>query len=372
MPDFRSELMEVNMGPQHPATHGVLRLKLWLDGERIAACEPVIGYLHRGTEKLAEHKDYRMATYYTDRTDYLAAAHGNLAHVETVEKLAKIKVPERAQYIRVVYTELCRIASHLVWLATHGLDIGAMTVFLYCFREREKVLDIFTEFCGARLTLNIFRIGGFYQDMTAPMAGRIRAFCKEFPGYIDEYETLLTHNRIWLKRTKDVGVLSKKDALDWGVSGPVARGSGINWDIRKSNPYEVYSEMDFDVPVFSEGDTYARYLVRCEEMRQSVRIVLQALEKMPSGGDLMAPENQKSSKPFKPPKGEVYHRTESAKGELGVYLVSNGTTKPLRWKIKSPSFANLQALPAMVENHLLADVVAVVGTLDPVFGEVDR
>ncbi len=371
MPELSGELMEINMGPQHPATHGVFRVKLWLDGERIVECEPVIGYLHRGTEKLAEERDFRQAVYYTDRTDYVAAAHGNLVWVEAAERLLQIKVPRRAQYLRVVYTELSRIASHLLWLATHALDIGAMTIFLYAFREREKILDLFTEFCGARLTLNIFRIGGFYHDITPAMALRIRKFCDEFPGYVAEYETILTKNRIWLRRTQDVGVLSREDAIAIGASGPVARGSGIDWDIRKSNPYEVYPELDFKIPVEPAGDTYARYLVRMEEMRQSTRIVLQALEGLPEG-ELMAAENKKASKPIRPPAGEIYHRIESAKGELGIYVVTDGKPKPYRWKMKSPCFANLQALPMMVRGHLLADVVAVIGTLDPVFGEVDR
>jgi NADH-quinone oxidoreductase subunit D len=372
MPVLASELMELNMGPQHPSTHGVLRLRLLLDGERIVECDPVIGYLHRGTEKLAEEKDFRQAVYYTDRTDYVAAAHGNLAWCETAEKLMGIAVPRRAQFLRVVYTELSRISSHLLWLATHALDIGAMTVFLYCFREREKILDMFTEFCGARLTLNIFRIGGFYQDMTAPMEQRIREFCREFPGYVDEYETLLSKNRIWLRRTKGVGVLTKEQCIALGLSGPVARASGLDWDLRKTNPYEVYSELDFKVPVFTEGDTYARYLQRLEEMRQCVRIIEQALDKMPEEGPLMAPENEKASKPMKPPAGEIYHKVESPKGELGIYVVTDGKLKPARWKMRSPCFCNLQALPVMAKGHLVADVVAIIGTLDPVFGEVDR
>ncbi len=365
------EIMEINMGPQHPATHGVMRLKLWLDGERIVKCEPVIGYLHRGTEKLCESRDYKQITYFTDRTDYIAAAAGNLAHVMAVEKLLGIEIPKRAQYMRVIFAELGRIANHLVWLATHALDIGAMTILMYAFREREVILDIYEEFCGARLTLNIMKIGGFYNDITPELMAKIDEFCKTFPALEAEYETILNKNRIWLGRTVGIGILSKEDGINLGISGPALRGSGVPWDVRKDQPYCSYDDFDFDVPVENNCDTYDRYLVRMEEMRQSCRIIRQAISKMPDG-DVIHPDYKKATKPVKPPAGEVYFRTESPKGELAIYIKSDGSAKPYRWKMRSPCFANLMALPKMVEGHYVADVIAVIGTLDPVLGEVDR
>lgn len=365
------EIMEINMGPQHPATHGVMRLKLWLDGERIVECEPVIGYLHRGTEKICETLDYRQIVPYTDRTDYIVATAGNLAHVLAVEKMLNVEIPKRARYLRVIFSELGRITNHLVWLATHALDIGAMTIFVYAFREREDILDIFNEFCGARLTLNIFKVGGFYNDIQPDTLGKIKKFCEGLPHYLEDYERILNDNRIWKRRTVGVGVLPAEDAINLGVSGPVIRGSNVKWDVRKSQPYSSYEDFDFEIPVGKNCDTYDRYLVRMEEMRQSCKIVLQALEKLPDG-DVIAKELKRASKPIKPPEGEVYVRTESPKGELGIYIKSDGSPRPCRWKMRSPCFANLMALPMMVKGHLIADVVAVIGTLDPVFGEVDR
>ncbi len=365
------EIMEINMGPQHPATHGVMRLKLWLNGERIVKCEPVIGYLHRGTEKLCENRDYRQITYFTDRTDYIVAAAGNLAHVMAVEKLADIEIPKRAQYMRVIFAELGRIANHLVWLATHAFDIGAMTILMYAFREREDILDIYQDYCGARLTLNIMKIGGFYNDITPELSGKIQKFIKGFPKFIAEYETILSKNRIWLGRTVGIGILPKDDAINLGVSGPPLRGSGVAWDIRKDQPYCSYEDFDFNVAVEYKCDTYDRYLVRMEEMKQSCRIIQQAIDGLPES-EIINADYKKATKPVKPPAGEVYFRTESPKGELAIYIKSDGSTKPYRWKMRSPCFANLMALPKMVEGHLIADVIAVIGTLDPVFGEVDR
>ena len=360
--------MELNLGPQHPSTHGVLRVVLKLDGERIRDAKPVIGYLHRGCEKLGECRSYPQVVVYTDRMDYVAAFAGNLTYIEAVEKLCGIEAPPRARYMRLVLAELQRIASHLLWLATHALDIGAMSVFLYCFRERELVLDLFEAYCGARLTLNAVRVGGQLNDFPEGWVEECRKFCDRLPGAIEEYEALLTQNRIWMDRTRGVGVISAEDAIAWGMSGPPLRGSGVGYDVRKAIPYAAYADLDFDVPVGEHGDTYDRYLVRMEEMRQSRRLILQALDRMPAG-DVRA----KVPKRLKPPAGgEVYHVTEGPRGEQGVYLVSDGSDTAWRCRFRSPCFVNLQALPDLARGHLVADIVALIGTIDIVLGCVDR
>lgn len=361
-----SELI-INMGPQHPATHGVYRVRLHLDGEKVLDAESFIGYLHRGVEKLGEHGDYRHYGPILDRMDYVASVSNNLGYVEAVEKLLNVTVPPRAQYLRVILTELQRIASHLLWLGTHALDIGAMTIFMYCFREREHVLNIFEKYFGARLTTNAFRIGGLQFDTYEGFEAEVLAFCEDLPGRIADYEQILTENRIWIGRTRGVGVLTAEDAIAFGVTGPVLRASGVKFDIRKAFPYECYADLDFDVPIGEQGDTYDRYLVRMEEMRQSRRIVMQAVEKLPDG-----PIMGKVTRVIRPLAGEVYHAIEAPKGELGFFIVSDGTTTPYRTRIRPPSFVNLQALPKMVKGQLVADVIAIIGTLDIVLGEIDR
>ena len=346
---FDSSEITVSMGPQHPSTHGVLQVKLKLDGEKVIDAECVIGYLHRGVEKLGEHQTYGQFVPTLDRMDYIAAVSNCLGYCEAIEKMLRVEAPPRAQYIRVILTELNRISSHLLWLGTHALDIGAMTVFLYAFREREEILKIFENYCGARLTTHVFRIGGLEYEIYEGFEDQVRAFIKDFPKKIAEYEQLLTQNRIWLGRTRGVGVLTKEEAIDIGVTGPCLRASGLDWDIRKSNPYACYSEFDFDIPVGEYGDTYDRYLVRMEEMRQSMRIVSQAIERIPDG-----PIRAKVGKIIKPPVGDVYHSIEAPKGELGYYIVSDGSTKPYRIRVRPPSFVNLQALKQMVKGHMVA------------------
>ena len=364
---FGTSEMEINLGPQHPSTHGVLRVKLRLDGERIVEAIPIIGYLHRGCEKLGEDRTYPQAIVYTDRMDYVAAFSENVVYVEAVEKLLGVEVPPRAQCMRVILSELQRIASHLVWLATHALDIGAMTVFLYCFREREQILDLFEGYCGARLTTNAVRIGGMYEDFPEGWLDEARRFCTEFPARLDEYHRLLTKNRIWLERTRDVGVIAGDVALDYGMTGPCLRGSGVSYDVRKAIPYSSYQDYDFEVPLGTKGDTYDRYLVRMEEMLQSRRILLQAFDRLPDGEI-----RGKVPRRIKPPKGEVYHANEGPKGELGVYLVSDGSETAYRCRFRSPCFVNLQALPELSRGHMVADIVALIGTLDIVLGCIDR
>jgi NADH-quinone oxidoreductase subunit D len=357
----------INMGPQHPSTHGVLRVKLKLDGERVIGSECVIGYLHRGLEKIAEHRTYQQFAPYVDRMDYVAAVSNGLGYCEAVEKLLMVEAPPRARVIRTILTELQRIASHLLWLGTHGLDIGALTPLFYCMREREEILKIFEKYCGARLTTHAFRIGGLQYESYDPFEKEVERFCKDFEHRIVEYEALLTQNRIWMGRTQGVGVLSAEDAIAMGVTGPVLRASGVQWDIRKAMPYAAYDQYQFVIPVGKNGDTYDRYMVRIEEMRQSRLICLQAIENIPSG-----PILAKVGKVLKPPPGEVYHSIEAPKGELGYYIVSDGTVQPYRVRIRPPSFINLQAFDKMVRGHLVADVVAIIGTLDIVLGEVDR
>ena len=365
---FQVEEMELNFGPQHPATHGVLRLKMRVDGERIVDCYPIIGYLHRGTEKLFELHPFFQNVPHTDRMDYVAAATNNLAYVGAVEKLVGLTVPPRASYIRTILSELQRISSHLLWLATHAIDIGAMTPFFYTFRERERILDLFEDYCGARLTLNCMRVGGQPFELPVGWVDRCREFIDEFPERVAEYEGLLTDNRIWRKRTIGVGVLPPDMAMEYGVTGPMLRGSGVDWDLRKATPYEAYGEVDFDVPVFHNCDTYDRYLVRMEEMRQSVRILHQCLDQLPDG-----PIMAKSPRVLKAPgDGEVYHSIEGPKGEIGFYIAGNGTPNPHRCRVRPPSLLNLQVLPEMVRGALVADLVAVIGTTDIVLGEVDR
>jgi NADH-quinone oxidoreductase subunit D len=365
---FDTDELVINMGPQHPSTHGVLRVVLRLDGEKVVDADVVIGYLHRGVEKLSENRSWEQIILLTDRLDYVAAASSNIGYCETVEKLMSIEVPRRARYVRTILGELQRIASHLLWLGTHAMDTGAMTVFLYAFRERELILDLFEDFCGARLTYNSMRIGGLPQDLPPAWDRKVLEFCRILDGKLDEYEELLTHNRIWLDRTTGIGVLSAQEALELGLSGPPLRGSGIPRDVRKDEPYAAYAEMQFDVPIGTKGDTYDRYLVRMEEFRQSLRIIRQGVEGLPEG-----PIIGKVPRLIKPPAGETYHAIESPKGELGFFIVSDGkSTHPYRFRVRPPSFCNLQALRRMVRGHLIADVVALIGSLDVVLGEVDR
>jgi len=357
----------INMGPQHPATHGVLRVKLKLDGERVLGSECIIGYLHRGIEKIAENRNYVQFAPYVDRMDYVAAVTNGMGYVEAVEKLLGAEVPPRARYTRTILAELQRIASHLLWLGTHALDLGAMTPVFYTFREREEVLRIFEKYCGARLTTHAFRIGGLQYDLYDEFETDAVKFCDYFIPKVDEYEELLTTNRIWVNRTKGVGVLTAEDAIAIGATGPLLRGSGVKWDVRKAQPYEAYDKVEFEVPVGEHGDTYDRYLVRIQEMRQSVRIIRQCVERLAPG-----PILGKVGKVIKPAPGEVYHSIEGPKGELGYFVVSDGTTTPYRVRVRPPSFVNLQAFDKMVRGHLIADVVAIIGTIDIVLGEVDR
>jgi NADH-quinone oxidoreductase subunit D len=357
----------LNMGPQHPSTHGVLRVLLKLDGEKVLATECIIGYLHRGVEKIAEHRTYTMFNPYVDRMDYVAAVSNGLGYCEAVEKLLNIEAPPRAQYIRVILAELNRLASHMLWLGTHALDIGAITPLFYTFRDREEILKIFEKYCGARLTTHAFRIGGCLYETYDGFEDDVRKFCKFVRPKMDEYETLLTTNRIWVERTVGVGVISAADCIDLGVTGPVLRASGVKWDLRKAQPYAAYKDFDFDIPTRQNGDTYDRYIVRLREMRQSLRIIEQAVEGIPEG-----PIMGKVPKVMKPPVGEIYHSIEAPKGELGYFIVSDGSTQPYRVRVRPPSFVNLQALDKMVRGSLVADVVAVIGTLDIVLGEVDR
>ena len=367
-PIFDTDELVLNMGPQHPSTHGVLRVVLRLDGERVVDADVVIGYIHRGIEKLCENRDWTQIILLTDRMDYVAAATNNLGYCETVEKLMEIEVPRRARYIRTILAELQRIASHCLWLGTHAMDIGAMTVFLYAFRERELILDLFEEYCGARLTYNSMRIGGLPLDIPTGWDVKVREFCKIMDEKIPEYEELLTNNRIWLERTRNIGVISAEDAIGLGLCGPPLRGSGVYRDVRKDEPYAAYDELEFDVPLGTRGDTYDRYLIRLEEFRQSIGLIRQALDGLPEG-----PIMGKVPRLIKPKAGETYHAIESPKGELGYFIVSDGrATNPYRMRVRPPSFCNLQGLRPLVVGHLVADVVALIGTIDIVLGEVDR
>ena len=384
--------MSLNMGPQHPSTHGVLRLELELDGETIVKCQPDIGYLHTGIEKEFEVKTYQQGVTLTDRIDYLAPLSNNLCYCLAVEKLLGLEIPPLAQWTRVMLTELTRLNSHLVWLGTHAIDIGAMSVFLYCFREREDILRIFEMYSGQRMMTSYFRIGGLALEPPRGWQQRVRTFIDAFPSKVDEYEELLTNNRIWIGRTRGVGCIPMADMLDMGVTGPMLRAAGLKWDTRKSQPYSSYDKFDFEIPTRTEGDVYARYLVRVEEMRQSARIVKQALEGMPGGRwtadapHVVLPDREKMktqmealiyhfkivTEGFRVPAGEVYQAIESPRGEVGYYVVSDGTTHPYRVHVRGPSFGNLQAIPRMVEGTLIADVIAAIGSMDFVLGDSDR
>ena len=357
----------LNMGPQHPSTHGVLRVIVKLDGERVRGTECVIGYLHRGLEKIGENRTYQMYVPYVDRADYVAAVSNGLGYCLAVEKLLDVEAPPRAQVVRVIFTELNRIASHLVWLGTHCLDIGAITPLFYTFREREYVMDIFEKYCGARLTTHAFRIGGLQYELCEGFEKECRDFCDLFLPRLDEYEQLLTGNRILVERMKNVGVLTGEDCKAYGVTGPLLRASGVKWDLRKAQPYSGYEQYDFEIPIGKNGDTFDRYTVRMEEMRQSVRIVRQALDRIPDG-----PIMAKIPKVIKPAVGEAYVSIEAPKGELGFFVVSDGSPQPYRVRIRPPSFVNLQALDRMARGALVADLVAIIGTIDIVLGEVDR
>jgi NADH-quinone oxidoreductase subunit D len=389
-----SETMTINMGPQHPSTHGVLRLVLELDGEIVVKATPHIGFLHRGIEKLSEHRTYHQVLPLTDRLDYLAPMHNNLGYVLAVEKLLGLTdaIPERAQVVRVLMAELTRLKSHLVWLACHALDIGAMTVFIYCFREREHIMGFYEKLSGARMTSNYFRVGGLSADLPDGLVQEIRQFVNDMPGHIETYEGLLTGNKIWQKRIQGVGMISAEDAIDLGVTGPSLRGSGVDCDLRRDDPYSGYENCDFEVAVADGCDTWSPYHVRLKEIRESCKIIHQALDKLKPGPILAdapkvcLPPKQDVvntieglihhfkiiTEGFKPEPGEVYVGVENPKGEVGFYLVSDGSPRPYRMKIRPASFINLQALPKMVEGSLIADVVAVIGTLDIVLGEIDR
>jgi NADH-quinone oxidoreductase subunit D len=388
----KTETMTINMGPQHPSTHGVLRLILELDGETVVKITPVMGYLHTGIEKNAEDKKYMHVLPMTDRMDYLAPMSNNLVFCLAVEKLLGIEIPPKAQWLRVLLTELTRVASHCVWLGTHAMDIGAMSMFLYAFRERERVIEIYEMVSGQRMMSSYFRIGGVMEDVPPDFEEKVRAILRDFPDRFDEYEALLTKNKIWQNRTKGVAVISGEDAINGGLSGPSLRGSGVNWDIRKSNPYSSYEKFDFDVPVGQNGDVFDRYIVRMAEMRESLKIVKQALDGLPEGpwmaripGITPPPKEEVLFKMealifqfkiytegFSTPPGEVYQAIESPRGELGYYVRSDGTPKPYRMHFRTPSFCNLSALSKMVEGRMIADVVAAIGSIDIVLGDVDR
>ena len=382
----------MNFGPQHPAAHGVLRLVLEMDGETIERADPHIGLLHRGTEKLIEYKTYLQAVPYFDRLDYVSPMCQEHAFALATEKLLGIEVPPRAKYIRVLFAEITRILNHILNLTTFALDVGAITPLLWGFEEREKLMEFYERVSGARLHSAYFRPGGVHQDMPAGLADDIHAFAEQFPKRIDDLEELLTENRIFKQRTVNIGVVSAAQAQDWGFSGPMLRGSGIAWDLRKAQPYDAYEDMDFDIPVGKNGDCWDRYLVRMEEMRQSLRIVNQALDKMPGGPahvndrKVMPPPRAEMkhsmealihhfklyTEGYHVPAGETYTAVEASKGEFAVYLVSDGTNKPYRCKIRSPDFPFLQALDFMARGHMLADVVAIIGSMDIVFGSIDR
>ncbi|MDR2876382.1 MAG: NADH-quinone oxidoreductase subunit D [Methylobacillus sp.] len=417
MAEIRNYTM--NFGPQHPAAHGVLRLVLELDGEVIERADPHIGLLHRGTEKLAENRTFLQSVPYMDRLDYVSMMANEHAYVMAIEKLLKLEVPERAQYIRVMFDEITRLLNHLLWLGAHALDVGAMTVFLYAFREREDLFDMYEAVSGARMHAAYYRPGGVYRDLPDHMPHYqendfraksdtkalnenrqgsvldfIEDFTNRFPAYVDEYETLLTDNRIWKQRTVNIGVVSPERALALGLTGPMLRGSGVAWDLRKKQPYEVYDKVEFDIPVGVNGDSYDRYLVRIEEMRQSNRIIKQCIDWLRKNPGSVISADHKVAPParagmkhdmealihhfklftegFHVPAGEAYVGIEHPKGEFGIYLVSDGANKPYRLKIRAPGFAHLSALDEMTRGHMLADLVAIIGTQDIVFGEIDR
>ena len=386
------ELMELNMGPQHPATHGVLRLVLSLDGERVRACRPDIGYLHTGFEKSFESHTYQQCIPLTDRMDYLAPPINNLGFALAVEKLMGIEIPPRGQYIRVIVAELSRIASHLIWLGTHALDLGATTAFMYCWRERDQILDIMEWISGVRMMTSFIRVGGLMADVPPEFVSMVRAFTAAFPQRVDEYEGLLTANPIWRQRTIGLGVIDAPTAIGYGCSGATLRGSGVPYDVRKAQPYSSYDHFQFDVPVGIRGDVYDRYLVRVREMREACRIVDQAIAGLPGGPvntadrKVMLPPRAEidnsmeslihhfkiSTEGFRPDPGSCYSAVESARGELGFFIVSDGGNRPYRCKVRGPSFSNLSALSCMVKDEMVADVVAVVGSIDIILGDIDR
>ncbi len=417
MQEIRNYTM--NFGPQHPAAHGVLRLVLEMDGETVMRADPHVGLLHRGTEKLAESKPFNQSIGYMDRLDYVSMMCNEHAYVRAIETLMGIEVPERAQWIRTMFDEITRILNHLMWLGSNGLDLGAMTVILYAFREREELMDVYEAVSGARMHAGYYRPGGVYRDLPARMSkykespwrkGKslqranawregsmldfLDAFTDDFPKRIDEYETLLTDNRIWKQRTVGIGVVTPEQALAWGMTGPMLRGSGIAWDLRKKQPYAKYAEVDFDIPVGTNGDCYDRYLVRVEEMRQSNRIVKQCVQWLRDNPGPVIARNFKVAPPsreemkgdmealihhfklfsegYSVPPGETYCAVEAPKGEFGCFLVSDGANKPFRVKLRAPGFAHLSSMDALVRGHMLADVVAMIGTFDVVFGEIDR
>lgn len=369
---LKTEELVLNMGPQHPSTHGVLRLELELEGEVVKNVKPHLGYLHRCFEKHAEAMTYPQVIPYTDRMDYLASMYNNFGYVVAVEKLLGIQVPERVEYIRVIMGELQRIASHLVALGTYGLDIGAFTPFLYCFIDREKILNLFEITCGARLLYNYMWVGGLSHDIHPDFVRLTKEFIPYFRPRIKELNDLLTFNKIFIERTANIGVLPVDTAINYGATGPVLRGSGYKWDLRKNDPYSIYDRFDFDIPVGqglvgTVGDCWDRYYVRVQEMEQSLRIIEQAIDQIPDG-------NVQSAIPkrIKPPKGMIYSRVENPKGELGYFIISDGSTSPFRVKVRAPSFVNLSVLGEMCKGHLVADVVAILGSIDIVLGEVDR
>ncbi len=384
--------MTLSMGPQHPSTHGVLRLDLKLDGELVVNVIPDIGYLHTGMEKLFEYKKYQQGIVITDRMDYLNPLGNNLAYVMAAEKLLDLEIPERAQVVRVLMCELQRIASHMVWLGTSALDLGAMSVFFFCFRQREKILNLIEAASGGRMTPSYFRIGGLMMDLPAGFDNRVKQFMDDFPEALSTFETLVTGNTIWMSRTKGIGVIERDEAINWGLTGPSLRGSGVGLDLRKANPYSGYETYDFDIPTEPDGDVWSRFRVRMRELDESYKIVRQAMERLKPGPikadspKIVLPDRDDMRKHmdslihhflivaegFNVPEGEVYHAIEASKGELGVYMKSNGGPKPERVHFRGPSFVNLAALPVMSEGEMVADVVAIIGSLDIVLGEIDR
>ena len=363
----RTEELLLNVGPQHPSTHGVLRVVVKLDGEVITAAEPVIGYLHRGTEKLAEDLNYTQIIPYTDRMDYVSAMTNNYVIVHAVETLMQLEIPERAEYLRVIVMELQRIASHLVWWGTYLLDIGALSPFLYAFKEREMIINLFNELCGARLTYNYMRVGGVKWDAPEGWIEKVRDFIPHMRKQLEVYDNLVSGNEIFLARIKGVGKYDAETAINYGLSGANLRCTGVNWDLRKTQPYSIYDRFEFDVPVGQNGDCYDRYLVRLQEIRESLRILEQAVEQFPSGGEIMG----KVPRALRPPEGEVYVRIESPRGEIGCHLISKGKDKPYRLKFRRPSFVNLQILPDLLVGQPIANLITILGGIDIVLGEVD-
>ena len=391
---LHGELMKLNMGPQHPATHGVLRLKITLDGETMREVQPVLGYLHRGKEKSCESLGWRKFFPHTDRLDYVQPLLNNCAYAMALEELAQLEVPERAQIIRVLLMELSRIGAHLIYLGTSAIDLGAVTMFFFTFAERERLYELLDAYTGHRMNNTYVRMGGVYSDIDTALSSEIQKWLDSFPAKIDEWESLLTGNRIWYDRNRNIGTITREQALAWSLSGPILRGSGVEWDLRKNMPYSGYADYDFEVPIGTVGDAYDRYMVRVEEMRQSVRICRQALERLraTTGGDFLARDRRYVLPPkekvhtsmeelifqfkvvtdMRLPRGEAYHAVESSKGELGFFLASDGTSAPVRCHIRAPGLTNVQAIPYLAENRLMSDMVTIIGSLDFVMGEVDR